>query len=220
MSQENVVVRRRRVIDPPLAFGHGQARLRVPAGVREASRCGSAWFPRPSLDLKRPRNELPGSFAIHGPRRALSPVARPFIGTDTGRAMSQENVELVRSIYAAWEGGDFSSAEWAHPEIEYVGADGPDPVGSTGLAEMARNFRNWVSTWAEFRLAAVEYLELDRERVLVLDRASGRGKTSGVDLGQIQSEGAWLFCISDGRVRRMVRYLDRDDAFRAVGLSE
>src|SRR3954470_4159946 len=109
MSQENVVVRRRRVIDPPLAFGHGQARLRVPAGVREASRCDSAWFPRPSLDLKRPRNELPGSFAIHGPRRSVSPVARPFIGTDTGRAMSQENVENLQSWAAAWtarpEGG-------------------------------------------------------------------------------------------------------------------
>jgi ketosteroid isomerase-like protein len=37
------------------------------------------------------------------------------------------NVEVVRSIYADWERGDYGSVEWAHPEIEYVIADGPAP---------------------------------------------------------------------------------------------
>ena len=83
--------------------------------------------------------------------------------------MSQENVELVRSIYALWGRGDFSSAEWAHPEIEFAIADGPGAGSWTGLAAVAEAYRRgWLSAWEEFQVEPDEYRELDDERVLVL----------------------------------------------------
>jgi hypothetical protein len=130
------------------------------------------------------------------------------------------NLDLVRSICADWERGDFSSAEWAHSEIEYAQAGGgPDPGSWKGLAGMAKAYRDWLSVWEDLRLEAEEYRELDVERVLVLLQLSGRGKTSGLDLGQMSSKGASLFHISDGKVTKLVVYLERERAFADLGLA-
>jgi hypothetical protein len=58
-----------------------------------------------------------------------------------------ENLDLVRSIYADWGRGDYSSAGWADPEIAYTYAGGPSPGRWTGLAAMAEGFRDWFSAW-------------------------------------------------------------------------
>src|SRR2546426_11893838 len=131
-----------------------------------------------------------------------------------------ENLDLVRSIHAAWERGDFSSAEWAHPEIEYVIADGPAPGSWTGLAGMAEGWRDVLGAWEGLGGAADEYRELDDERVLVLVRRSGRGKSSGLELGQLRSRGAALFHVRDAKVTRFVMYWDRDRAFADLGLKD
>ena len=133
--------------------------------------------------------------------------------------MSQ-NVELVSAIHAEWERGDFSSAHWAHPDIEYVIADGPTPGSWTGLAGLAEGWRNWLNAFEDFRGEAVEYRELDEGRVLVSTVFTGRGKTSGVEIGQTQSRGANLFHIRGGKVTRLVTYLDHAEALEAVGLTE
>jgi ketosteroid isomerase-like protein len=131
-----------------------------------------------------------------------------------------ENLDLVRSIYAAWERGDFGSVEWAYPEIEYIIADGPSPGSWTGLAGMAEGFRTVASAWENFRGEVEEDRKLDDERVLVLTQRTGRGKRSGLELEQMQTKGAQVFHIHDRKVIRLIAYWDRDRAFADLGLKE
>jgi ketosteroid isomerase-like protein len=141
------------------------------------------------------------------------------LAEERGQAVS-ENMDLVRSIVGPWERGDYSSAEWAHAEIEYVIVDGPQPGNWTGLAGMAEAERHFLRGWSDFRAVAEDYRGLDDERVLVFTRASGRGKASGVDVGEISSEGAILFEMREGKIRRLVLYLDRANALADLGLEE
>src|SRR6476620_5091962 len=106
-----------------------------------------------------------------------------------------ENLDLVRSIYADWERWDFSSMGWADPEMEYVVPDGPAPGRWRGMAEIAHTTHDILSAWDDFRFVADEYHELDRERVLVLDHNSGRGKASGMAIDDTRAAGAQLFCL-------------------------
>jgi ketosteroid isomerase-like protein len=129
------------------------------------------------------------------------------------------NLALVRSIYTAWERGDFSVADWAHPEIEYVIVDGPSPGRWTGVAGMAGSTRDFMGAWEDFRIEADECREIDEERVLVLDHYSGRGKTSGLEVAQVRAEAASLFQIRDGEVTKLVLYWDRERALADLGLA-
>jgi ketosteroid isomerase-like protein len=128
------------------------------------------------------------------------------------------NLNLVRSIYADRERGDFSRVDWAHPEIEYVIADGPTPTTFRGLAELAAGMRESLNAWADLRARVDEYRELDEERVLVLLHLSGRGKTSGLDLEALSTRGADLVEIHDGKVTKIVKYLVLDRALADLGL--
>jgi ketosteroid isomerase-like protein len=137
----------------------------------------------------------------------------------SGKAISA-NLDLVRSIYADWERGDVSSTEWAHTEIEFVIADGPAPGSWSGLAGLARGVREFMNAWNGVHIVADEYRTLDADRVLILVRVVAHGKTSGLDLQGMRTEGANLFNIRDGKVTRLVVYLERRRALADLGLEE
>jgi ketosteroid isomerase-like protein len=129
------------------------------------------------------------------------------------------NVDLVRSIYAAREGRDSGPTEWADAKIEFVFADGPEPGRWTGVTGMRGAWRDFMSAWEDYRLVVDELRELDHERVLVLGHYTGRGKASGVELGQVGAEGASVYHLRDGKVTKIVGYFDQKHALADLGIA-
>ena len=131
------------------------------------------------------------------------------------------NVELVRSIYADLERGDWSrlfqmASERTHPEFELVIADGPLAGSFPGVAEAEESFYGMLAAWEEIRFEVEEYRALDDERVLVLEHRRARGKGSGVETG---AKAAGVAHFRDGKITRLVMYYDRDRALADLGLA-
>jgi uncharacterized protein len=133
--------------------------------------------------------------------------------------MSEENVEVMRRGYAAFNRGDFDAvvADFAR-DFEYV-AIGVIP-GITGVYRGREGFKRFMRTfWGEFDDARSEVNEFvdAGDQVLVTQTVHGRGKQSG-------AEGSWTFwilwAVRDGKVVRGQGFTSRDQALEAAGLEE
>src|SRR5437764_1007253 len=106
-----------------------------------------------------------------------------------------ENLDLVRSIYAEWERGDWSSADWAvsqenvevvrdylkvftdegleapaefwHPDIDWRAAEGAiDDAGEIhGTEAMRRYAHDWLDTFDNVTFVPEELLDVGDDRV-------------------------------------------------------
>jgi hypothetical protein len=85
---------------------------------------------------------------------------------------------------------------------------------------MAEAWREFLAAWAGASTTADEYRELDSERVLVFSNYSRRGRTSGVELGEMRSDVAAPFQVHGGNVTSLSLRRDRDLALADVGLKE
>jgi ketosteroid isomerase-like protein len=137
---------------------------------------------------------------------------------DTGQAMSRENVEVVRAVYARWAHGDFSAslplfdanlALVIDPEIP----EGGTYVGSDGVREYMSRF---LDSWESLTIAGESFEEVgDTVLVEVRQRGIGRGSGAPVETGYFQ---LWTF--RGTKVVRLEVILSERRALEAVGLSE
>jgi ketosteroid isomerase-like protein len=128
-----------------------------------------------------------------------------------------ENLDLVRSIFALWERGDYSATDWAHPDIEFAIADGLTPGEWHGAAGMAQGWREFLGAFEGHSGSADALRELDGGLVLVRVSVRARGKRSGTEA---HASGANVFHLSAGKVTKLVIYWDWDRALADLGLEE
>jgi ketosteroid isomerase-like protein len=139
---------------------------------------------------------------------------------DTGRAMSQENVEIVRDALRAFgERGLAAMADFWAADINWRAIEGaPDDVGEMQGAEALRHyFQDWIDTFDDVSNAPEELLDLGDDRVLAVQRATGRAKASGVET---ELRYAVVYTLRDGKIARGREYIDRATAIETVGLRE
>ena len=134
--------------------------------------------------------------------------------------MSQENVEVVREAFEAFQGGDLEkTAQLVDPEVEFHGTVGGLQEGQTahGQSEIDQVFEEEdLEAWEERRLEPEEFIDAG-DNVVVLLHEYRRGRGSGVEL---ETDTAVLVAVREGRVVRIQGYMDRDAALEAAGLSE
>ena len=135
--------------------------------------------------------------------------------------MSQENVDLVGSLYAELAEGRLGTRlHLFSPEVEYArvsGGEAAELVGSWhGLEQMRKAIRDWLESFDDVRLAGEHYLDLG-ESVVVLTRLRSTAKATGMPF---ESEGADLVTVRDGRIVRLHQYLHRAEALEALGLRD
>ncbi len=137
--------------------------------------------------------------------------------------MSRENVEAFvkarRGAQKAFNEGDFEMAfAGLAPDVEWQLLPSLPESGVLRGRDAVVDYFSRVRDAAEWRIAAVEFIDAGERRVLIHQHGSGTGRATGIvltrDFFQI-----WEMR-SDGLVIRVREYERREEALEAAGLPE
>ena len=133
--------------------------------------------------------------------------------------MSEENVEVVRSVLAAWcTHREQSALGLLDPEIVFDATRRKvNPKMYVGMEGLRVMLADRDEVWDEFHTEPDEFIDAG-DRIVVVGRWIGKGKGSGIE---VEQPTAHVFTLSNGRVVRWeLGHADRREALEAAGLSE
>ena len=131
--------------------------------------------------------------------------------------MSQENVEVVRAAYDAWNAGDMDAfRELYDPEIIVRPPERwPEPGPFVGRDAVMRQFERLRETWDADALEPIsDFIDAgDRVVVRVILHGAGFGP-------EMNLECTIVYTVRERRVFYIEYFWNHDDALEATGLSE
>jgi SnoaL-like domain len=146
--------------------------------------------------------------------------------------MSQENVELVRSLQPRPEvnlvelfTNDAGNARMADAVAHLLDPaflssfhfPGSQPASYSGLDGLRNGWLDWLAPWTSYRTEIEELIDLG-ERVVVVVRDYARSEP---DAPEVDFMGATIWTVRDGRVGRVDFYAGgRAEGLASVGLAE
>jgi ketosteroid isomerase-like protein len=132
--------------------------------------------------------------------------------------VSEENVQVVRSAWAAWNSDDLDAvaAHW-HPDIDWRAIEGaPDDAGVMHGADALRAYyQDWIDTFDDLGNEMLEVIDAGGETVVSVQRGTGVAKASGVPTEIVYSV---VYTVRDGLIVSGREYATREQALDAAGL--
>ena len=163
-----------------------------------------------------------GAAGAGQPTSPADPPRLPLL-RDTARAMSQENVEVVRRFIEALELTQ-TSGDWQPVLAEVdpdVQIDDLDISLDTELYRGRDRVSKWVGVWSDawesWRVEDVQVRPVGDDRAIALFLMVVRGKGSGIELSR---RDALVCTLRAGKIAEVGYYNDQHQALEAVGLSE
>jgi ketosteroid isomerase-like protein len=128
--------------------------------------------------------------------------------------MSEQNVEVVRAGYEAFNRRDFEAAlALGHESITWRPVFSVETYVLKGKQEILAAWKSQTEA-LDVEIDVSEVTPLDETRVLAVGTWRGRGSGSGAPF---ERTAAQVFTVEDGRIRSVESYGSRADALEAAG---
>jgi len=134
--------------------------------------------------------------------------------------MFQENAEFVAEyLQRAADGGVDAMAEFWDPDINWRAAEGAiDDAGELHGPEAVRRYaQDWFDMFDDLSVVVEELVDAGDDRVVAVQRMTGRAKVSGIET---EIRFSVVYTLRDGKIVEGREYMEKEQALEAVGLQE